>query len=856
MAESSGREGIGPLNLRHSIAPRVLDNSVLMATLVSTSRFSVRVAPPRPTSTRTPSSSILTTFVWRDAGARVFLAGSFDDWRKHEMTFVPDVGYHILVTELPPGEYVYRFVVDGRWRIADNDPNLREDQFGELSHFLEISHDAVLQATPKRFSTAAVAHADAELAAPADVAVDEGESDTETEESDDEEEVENVPEAPLPPRKRGDATYIEDYDDDACGELDLQADVFEAMKDVAETTNVKQATLASTSGPPSQSSWIERKKGGMFKRKPGVRVLRKVWGMLFGDGREDDDGHDQGENSANHMVPTRNQKTHGLAENEQAKKGLKVWFPNERNFPSKSAKGRKVDAEETKEVIDVGQKALKLHQVEDNANTRQMLGKTLFAQGKYDAALALFSLSVKLREDNGLKYAKTTAIAHTDVASAFIHLEDLKNAEKHLRMALAIYNKNTFSGGRAQLGDVHCFLGVIGDMKGELNDAELAYRAAIDLYEKSRSTDENPNYATAKENLNSNLKRQQLVSRRQQPPPGPKKSQPAPESVGLGQHVESNPAVTLESARSVDTLNSARHRPPPPPTKRAPPPRPLEPSRPAPQISDATIDKPRRGILKPPNQAHTEYVQEAKKDPKALARPSVESVETVSTQRKSKEPKTWKDLADTARASMPKSPPNEDVSDSEEDATPPAGSYEEMCLSWHRDARKLLFEGKYSEAIDLYTLAVYTRKRHGPWTTRGNAETLVENARALFATKELGESVKSLRDAIGILEQLDRKKNGLFLGEVWGNLGSVLDRLGNHRMEALTAHCAGMVSYGRAGMSNDDPKWLKAWKSLCVNLKMTTGAGAKTTDEVWQMIDLQIRGVTPMAKVANVILHA
>jgi len=106
-----------------------------------------------------------------------------------------------------------------------------------------------------------------------------------------------------------------------------------------------------------------------------------------------------------------------------------------------------------------------------------------------------------------------------------------------------------------------------------------------------------------------------------------------------------------------------------------------------------------------------------------------------------------------------------------------------------------------------------------------------------------------LKDAISILEGMDKKKDQLYLGEIWGNLGCALDRLGNHQREALTAHTTGMVAYGRAGMSTDDSKWLKAWKNLCLNLSMK-GHVEKTTDEVWQMIDLQIRGVAPMTKVA------
>lgn len=831
-----------PLSLRHSIAPRVLDNSLPMSTVVSTNYFSVRVASPE-VAVCTKATNILTTFIWRNPGASVCLAGSFDDWKKHEMMFVPDVNYHILVTELPPGDYFYRFVVDGRWRVAKGDPNLQEDPFGQLSHFISINSEAVASATAKRFSTVAVAHAQMENE---ETVLDEGQSDTESESG-----FSDVEDAPLPPsepepRKRGDSSYITDYDDDVYAGLDLQADVFEAMKDVAEVNSAPKPRDRSPSR--SQSTLQDSTTRRRARQRPGVRMLRKVWAMLFGDAPGDENEPPPIEPSDRTSRPTHNQKVHGLVTHENAlKRGLKVWFPNEKNFPSKSPKGRKIAPSETRDVIDAGDRALKLHQVEENANNRQMLGKNLFGQGKYDAALALFSLSVKLREDNGLKYAKTTAIAHTDVASAFIHLEDLKNAEKHLNKALAIFNKGTFSGGKAQLGDVHCFLGVIGDMRGDLVPAEKAYRTALDLYEKCKATDDNPNYATAIENLNSNRRRQCALGSHQKSPPTVPKNESDTQYLKSGAKeklVESRVQQAQEKKPSLNPSQGPKHAMPQPTTSPGTsadftrrPTKPLEASRPPPQshCHGSRLEKTRSRAV----QAETDTCST---DPSA----------TLSENHESHRPSTWRGLADTARASMPAQPPEENCSIPDE-TEPPAGSYEEMCRMWHKDARNLLGNGKYKEAIDLYTLAVYTRKRHGPWATRHNVDTLVEYARALFASRDYEDSVKALKDAIGILEKMTQVEDEVYLGEVWGNLGSLLDRIGGRKEEALAAHCAGMVAYGKSGMSSEDVKWMKAWKGLCVHLKMT--GRIDQADEMWRSIDLQIRGVVPMTKVATVSLH-
>eukprot|EP00737_Agarophyton_chilense_P003151 gb/GEZJ01003659.1/.p1 GENE.gb/GEZJ01003659.1/~~gb/GEZJ01003659.1/.p1 ORF type:complete len:894 (+),score=150.15 gb/GEZJ01003659.1/:22-2682(+) len=876
------------LHLRHSIAPRVLDNSLPMSSVVSNARFSVRVAPPHaaPAASSSPST-LLTTFVWRDLGAEVKLAGSFDSWRKHPMTYVPSIAYHVLVVELPPGSYHYRFVVDGRWRTEQSDPNLTEDEFGELSHFIHIDASVAERAPLKRFSTACVTPAHPSISEHAVVKAGESDSESECEsgsdaasepQSDDEHQS-RVSHQPLPPRNR-DSAFIKDYDDDPCGELDLQADVFEAMKDVAETTPE----------PPHQDNQptVAESRARHRFRRPGKRTLRKVWALLFGDTRDDHMDEDEQPSPI-----TRNQKLHGMA--DRSSKGLKVWFPNEKKAPH-PVNGRKVQPSETKDVIDVGEKALRLHQVEENANARQMLGKTLFAQGKYDAALALFSLSVKLREDNGLKFAKTTAIAHTDVASAFIHIDDLKNAEKHLNNALSIFEKGTFSGGRAQLGDVYCFLGVIGDIKGDLFNAEACYCKAIGIYEQARGGTENPNYSTALENLNANRQRQKLA---------PKQMRLEMANIARESAQPTKPAKQRTNGRPTDTRTPrappraprAPPRAPPQAPPHAPPqapPRapPQAPPRAPPQAPPRVPPQaPPRAPMQAPSQqpgVATPSVRPLRKapprrQPLAPSRPPPPELESFSGNENSQvignsvqiettpvchndpdspvkrsrvpssRPVTWQDLAETARRSMPSSPPEEDPAEQEEEMSPPAGSYEELCRTWVKDARSLMGKGSYKEAIDMYTLAIYTRKRHGPWKTRENAEALVENARALFATKELEESVKALKDAIGILEELDQGKHGIFLGEVWGNLGSVLDRVPDRKDEALTAHCAGMVSYGKSGMSTEDGKWLKAWKSLCVNLKMS--GATDRTNEIWQAIDLQIRGVTPMTKIDHVVLH-
>jgi hypothetical protein len=81
-----------------------------------------------------------------------------------------------------------------------------------------------------------------------------------------------------------------------------------------------------------------------------------------------------------------------------------------------------------------------------------------------------------------------------------------------------------------------------------------------------------------------------------------------------------------------------------------------------------------------------------------------------------------------------------------------------------------------------------------------------------------------------------------------------LDRLGGNALDAESAHCAGLVAYGRAGLSKDDPTWTKAWRNLCVSVK-AQGPKAKPIDKLWESIDQQVRGIVPMTQVASVKIH-
>ena len=80
------------------------------------------------------------TFVCEDApGREIFVAGSFSNWEpKCRLTDRAGSGKYSCRILLEPGEYQYKFVVDGEWRLDAANPNFVPNDFGTLNSLLTV----------------------------------------------------------------------------------------------------------------------------------------------------------------------------------------------------------------------------------------------------------------------------------------------------------------------------------------------------------------------------------------------------------------------------------------------------------------------------------------------------------------------------------------------------------------------------------------------------------------------------------------------------------------------------------------------------------------------------------------------
>ena len=72
-------------------------------------------------------------------GKTVFLAGSFNNWQMTtRMTYKAEKKLYSCRVFLEPGDYQYKFVVDGEWRLDGSNPCFAPNGFGELNSVIRV----------------------------------------------------------------------------------------------------------------------------------------------------------------------------------------------------------------------------------------------------------------------------------------------------------------------------------------------------------------------------------------------------------------------------------------------------------------------------------------------------------------------------------------------------------------------------------------------------------------------------------------------------------------------------------------------------------------------------------------------
>ena len=76
-------------------------------------------------------------------GRTVMVAGSFNDWNPEKQLIDKEGnGVYRCQLRLAPGEYQYKFIVDGVWCLDSSNPNFVPNDIGSLNSVLSVKAKA------------------------------------------------------------------------------------------------------------------------------------------------------------------------------------------------------------------------------------------------------------------------------------------------------------------------------------------------------------------------------------------------------------------------------------------------------------------------------------------------------------------------------------------------------------------------------------------------------------------------------------------------------------------------------------------------------------------------------------------
>jgi 1,4-alpha-glucan branching enzyme len=87
-----------------------------------------------------PAKKSVTFPVHADKGKAVYLAGSFNEWSTtaKKMAYKAKEGIYAATVQLAPGEYQYKFVIDGTWCADPENVNAVKNDQGTFNSVITV----------------------------------------------------------------------------------------------------------------------------------------------------------------------------------------------------------------------------------------------------------------------------------------------------------------------------------------------------------------------------------------------------------------------------------------------------------------------------------------------------------------------------------------------------------------------------------------------------------------------------------------------------------------------------------------------------------------------------------------------
>ena len=85
--------------------------------------------------------TVPTVFRWEHGGRKVYITGTFNNWKDSDEKWEMHRSRNDFqfITDLPRGQHMYKFIVDGEWRFAPDQETLADEQ-GTIQNVVDLSN--------------------------------------------------------------------------------------------------------------------------------------------------------------------------------------------------------------------------------------------------------------------------------------------------------------------------------------------------------------------------------------------------------------------------------------------------------------------------------------------------------------------------------------------------------------------------------------------------------------------------------------------------------------------------------------------------------------------------------------------
>ena len=105
----------------------------------SAKKVVAKKAPAKKPAARKPAGKVVLFTVHADKGKAVYIAGEFNKWNPTAKKMAFKAGVYSAKLKLAPGDYQYKFVIDGTWCADPENLDFVQNEHGTLNSVIVVA---------------------------------------------------------------------------------------------------------------------------------------------------------------------------------------------------------------------------------------------------------------------------------------------------------------------------------------------------------------------------------------------------------------------------------------------------------------------------------------------------------------------------------------------------------------------------------------------------------------------------------------------------------------------------------------------------------------------------------------------